>query len=43
MATLDAITTKYARDGKTVQIVGLNVASAERHERLAGKLGGSGS
>ncbi|NIK58195.1 SulP family inorganic anion transporter [Kribbella shirazensis] len=39
VATLDAITTKYARYGKTVQIVGLNPASAERHERLAGKLG----
>ena len=39
VATLDAITTKYARYGKTVQIVGLNAASAERHERLAGKLG----
>jgi SulP family sulfate permease len=39
VATLDAITTKYARYGKTVHIVGLNAASAERHERLAGKLG----
>jgi sulfate permease, SulP family len=39
VATLDAITTKYARYGKTVRIVGLNAASAERHERLAGKLG----
>ena len=39
VATLDAITTKYARYGKTVQIVGLNDSSAERHERLAGKLG----
>jgi len=39
VATLDAITTKYARYGKTVDIVGLNASSAERHERLAGKLG----
>ncbi|TDO29852.1 SulP family sulfate permease [Kribbella sp. VKM Ac-2527] len=38
VATLDAITTKYERYGKTVQIVGLNPASAERHQRLAGKL-----
>ncbi len=39
VATLDAITTKYARYGKTVTIVGMNAASAERHERLAGHLG----
>ncbi|WP_432948440.1 STAS domain-containing protein [Kribbella sp. CA-253562] len=39
VATLDAITTKYARYGKTVRIVGLNPASAERHARLAGRLG----
>jgi SulP family sulfate permease len=39
VATLDAITTKYARYGKTVEIVGLNASSAERHQRLAGKLG----
>ncbi|PFG34958.1 SulP family inorganic anion transporter [Sanguibacter antarcticus] len=40
VATLDAITTKYARKGKTVRIIGLNEQSAERHTRLAGKLGG---
>ena len=40
VAALDAITTKYARRGKHVEIVGLNAASAERHERLAGHLGG---
>ena len=40
VASLDAITTKYARKGKTVEIVGLNVASAERHERLTGQLPG---
>jgi SulP family sulfate permease len=38
VATLDAITTKYARYGKTVHIVGLNPSSAQRHKRLAGKL-----
>jgi SulP family sulfate permease len=35
VASLDAITTKYERKGKTVEIVGLNASSAERHERLA--------
>ncbi|MBI9115697.1 SulP family inorganic anion transporter [Sanguibacter suaedae] len=40
VATLDAITTKYHRKGKNVTIVGLDATSAERHERLAGKLGG---
>ncbi|TCC08367.1 SulP family inorganic anion transporter [Kribbella soli] len=39
VATLDAITTKYARYGKTVRITGLNPSSAQRHERLAGNLG----
>ena len=38
VAALDAITTKYARKGKTVEIIGLNAASAERHERLSGSL-----
>ncbi|GGO68876.1 sodium-independent anion transporter [Nocardioides deserti] len=38
VAALDAITTKYARKGKTVEIVGLNDASAERHGRLTGQL-----
>ena len=37
---LRAIATKYGRYGKTVEIVGLNASSAQRHERLAGKLGG---
>ena len=36
VAALDAITTKYDRKGKTVEIIGLNEASAERHERLTG-------
>ncbi|KAA1380797.1 SulP family inorganic anion transporter [Aeromicrobium fastidiosum] len=40
VASLDAITTKYERKGKTVQIVGLDDASAERHGRLTGELSG---
>lgn len=39
VATLDAIQTKYKAKGKNVTIVGLNDASAERHERLAGHMG----
>ncbi len=38
VASLDAITTKYDRKGKTVTIIGLNDASAERHGRLSGSL-----
>ncbi len=38
VASLDAISTKYARKGKTVRIVGLNEASADRHGRLTGQL-----
>ncbi len=38
VAALDAITTKYARQGKTVEIIGLDEASAERHGRLTGRL-----
>lgn len=38
VATLDAITTKYARRGTSVEIVGLDAASAERHARLTGSL-----
>ncbi len=38
VAALDAITTKYERKGKTVEIVGLNHSSAERHDRLSGEL-----
>ncbi|WP_246056497.1 SulP family inorganic anion transporter [Nocardioides eburneiflavus] len=38
VAALDAITTKYHRKGKTVEIIGLNASSAERHERLTGSL-----
>jgi hypothetical protein len=35
---LDAISTKYQRKGKTVEIVGLNDSSAEPHGLLAGAL-----
>ena len=39
VAALDAVRTKYERLGKTVEIVGLNQASADRHGRLTGQLG----
>jgi SulP family sulfate permease len=39
VATLDAITTKYAAKGKTVTIIGMNDSSAERHGKLTGQLG----
>jgi SulP family sulfate permease len=39
VATLDAITTKYAAKGKTATIINLNDDSARRHELLAGRLG----
>ncbi|MGN7247814.1 SulP family inorganic anion transporter [Janibacter anophelis] len=39
VAALDGIRTKYERLGKSVEIVGLNQASADRHERLSGRLG----
>jgi len=42
VAALDAVETKYARRGKRVEITGLDAASAARHERLAGHLGGEG-
>ena len=35
---MNAIATKYERTGKTVELVGLNDSSAERHGRLAGEL-----
>jgi SulP family sulfate permease len=38
VAALDAIETKYAQRGKKVTIVGLNKASAEMHDKLAGQL-----
>ena len=39
VAALDAITTKYARGGKTVEIIGLNEASEKMRARLAGGFG----
>jgi SulP family sulfate permease len=39
IASLDAITAKYAKYGKTVEIEGLNAASLKMRERMAGKLG----
>jgi SulP family sulfate permease len=40
VAALDAIETKYARRGKTVEIVGLNEPSARIHTTLSGELAG---
>ncbi|MGW7270918.1 SulP family inorganic anion transporter [Streptomyces sp. NPDC054864] len=40
VAALDAIVTKYAQRGKTVEIVGLNRPSAQLHEKLSGELTG---
>ena len=39
VATLDAIRTKYASRGKTVRFIGLDDASADRLNRLSGRLG----
>lgn len=41
VATLDAIETKYAQRGKTVEITGLNDPSADLHGKLTGELAGS--
>ncbi|GAB2746414.1 SulP family inorganic anion transporter [Streptomyces bullii] len=38
VAALDAIETKYAQRGKTVEITGLNESSAHLHSRLSGEL-----
>ncbi len=38
VAALDAVETKYASKGKTVEIRGLNIASGHMHERLTGQL-----
>jgi len=40
VATLDAISARYADRDKAVEVEGLAGHSAERHERLAGHLGG---
>ena len=41
VASLDAITNKYRAKNKTVEIIGLNQDSADRHDRLSGNLGGA--
>jgi sulfate permease, SulP family len=41
VATLDAITDKYASKGKTVTLVGMNDNSARRHAHLSPLLGGA--
>ncbi|MGW0424860.1 STAS domain-containing protein [Streptomyces sp. NPDC003015] len=38
VAALDAIETKYAQSGKTVEIIGLNDPSADLHGKFTGKL-----
>ncbi|TDE16977.1 SulP family inorganic anion transporter [Actinomadura sp. 6K520] len=38
VAALDAVTTKYQKRGKTVEIVGLNEHSARMHDTLSGEL-----
>ncbi|MDF6045457.1 SulP family inorganic anion transporter [Streptomyces sp. JH14] len=38
VAALDAIETKYAQRGKTVEITGLNTPSADLHGKLSGEL-----
>jgi SulP family sulfate permease len=40
VAALDAIETKYAQRGKTVEITGLNDPSAHLHSKLSGELAG---
>ncbi|GFH38366.1 SulP family inorganic anion transporter [Streptomyces pacificus] len=41
VAALDAIETKYAQRGKSIEIVGLNQPSARIHGKLSGELSGS--
>ncbi len=41
VAALDAIETKYAQRGKTVEITGLNAPSAHLHGKLSGELAAS--
>ncbi|MFG2335536.1 SulP family inorganic anion transporter [Streptomyces yangpuensis] len=41
VAALDAIETKYAQRGKSVEITGLNNPSADLHGKLTGELAGS--
>ncbi|MFE4519989.1 SulP family inorganic anion transporter [Kitasatospora sp. NPDC056783] len=41
VAALDAVETRYAQRGKTVEITGLNTSSADLHGRLSGELAGA--
>lgn len=41
VAALDTIEQHYARHGATVEITGLNQASAELHETLSGQMAGA--
>ncbi|WP_207946911.1 SulP family inorganic anion transporter [Actinomadura sp. 7K507] len=41
VAALDAVTTKYQKRGKTVEIIGLNEHSARMHDTLSGELAGT--
>lgn len=41
IAALDQVVTKYAHHGKTVELVGMNQASATLHDRLSGQLASS--
>lgn len=38
IAVLDGVTEKYRRHGRAVELIGLNEASVQMRERLAGKL-----
>ena len=38
VAAVDTITTMYRRNGKAVEITGLNKSSSERHGQLTGEL-----
>ncbi len=40
VAALDAVVTRYASKGKTAEVIGLEGHSLDRHDRLAGHLGG---
>ncbi|MFF3502355.1 SulP family inorganic anion transporter [Streptomyces sp. NPDC003247] len=42
VAALDAVETKYAQRGRTVEIIGLNEHSARLHRTLSGELTGGG-
>jgi len=40
-ATLDAVTNKFQRHGRSIEVIGLDEHSTARHERLSGHLSGS--